>query len=513
MNTFLSLSDTGILAGLQSEGVYRSKSASLIWIPSGLNAANIYTFAEESGGSILAGTSQGIYRSSNSGYSWNFLGLTGHNIGAIVPVNDAALIVGTLYGSTSYLFLSTNFGTTWTQVGSAPASFDALVKTPAHSLLAGTTGTGVYRSINGGSGWSPSNTGLTTQTIISFIIAGNGDVLCGTDRGIFRSTDDGVSWRMTSLPNGRINSFFKNRITTHILASTYGGGIYRSTNDGVSWESLGQNILNVLSALEVGNDSLIIGTQGTGIFLSSNNSAGWFKRNNGFKHAVVLSVAVTPGGNILAGRSGAAREFPGSGGGVYRSADGGENWIQTAGTPGTSSSITAKRNGVVFYSGSVGIYWSTDEGVTWNGSAHTDKNINAVCLDTSGNVYATAQWSTYLTSSSAVYRSTDEGESWMDIGACGGVPGVLAISRRNELFGVVNQTLYRRAIVSGCTPVQTGLPNGWGVRALAFAQNGFIFAAHDSGVFRSTNNGALWTAVNTEPTSRNGRCLLFNSDG
>ncbi|MBX2992950.1 MAG: T9SS type A sorting domain-containing protein [Bacteroidetes bacterium] len=293
--------------------------------------------------------------------------------------------------------------------------------------------------------------------------------------------------------------------------------MYRSTDNGISWQSLGQSFYNVLSAIELANDSMLIGTEKNGVFATIDAGLSWFSNNGGFKKASVTALVVTPSGYVLAGRSGpGAGGVGGTGGGMFRSTDRGEHWIQTSATAYSSHSITLKNNNTVFYSATVGIYRSTDEGATWGWSAHVDKYINGIAVDTNGNVYATAQWATYPGSFRAFYRSTDDGSTWVDIGACLDNPGFLARSLRNEFFGVTSQNspyyamFYRRSVSSGCTPVHTGLPNATGVRAVAFSQNGFTFVAHDSGVYRSTNNGGLWTGMNAGLPSRVALCLAFN---
>lgn len=95
---------------------------------------------------------------------------------------------------------SCNAESTWQSIGPFGGNCFAVAVDPSDSqiLYAGTWGGGIFKSVNGGAGWTPaSNGGLSNAYIFSITIdpatpktlyaATNGD-------WIFKSTDGGDSW-------------------------------------------------------------------------------------------------------------------------------------------------------------------------------------------------------------------------------------------------------------------------------------------------------------------------------
>ena len=99
-------------------------------------------------------------------------------------------------------------------------------------------------------------------------------------------------------------------------------------------------------------------------------------------------------------------------------------------------------------------------------------------------------------------------------GPLGGDVRALAVKTSGDIFAGHNESGIYRSTDNGAnwTVVNNGLTNG-AVNALAINSSGDIFAGTFGGVFLSTNNGASWSAANTNLTNTRVRSLAIKSSG
>ena len=95
--------------------------------------------------------------------------------------------------SGSGVFLSTNNGTSWTEVNSGLTTTDVYsLAVSGTNLFAGTgIGGSVFRSTNNGTSWTADTVGLAAYYVNSLAVLGT-SLFAGTDMGVFRSTNDGT---------------------------------------------------------------------------------------------------------------------------------------------------------------------------------------------------------------------------------------------------------------------------------------------------------------------------------
>lgn len=214
-------------------------------------------------------------------------------------------------------------------------------------LYAGTLGSGVYRSINGGRNWTAVNRGLADTDVLSLAIAtpadgGNDDV---------------------------------------VYAGTQGGGVFKTTNSGATWATLNSELAaSIINKIRIDpNDSsrLYVATPQDGVYYSTNYGGTWTEpdANVGSSYVtdIVMDTTASPATEIYATTHGNGTDPLG---GVYKSSDGGANWTRlTALTENNAEAI-----GIVggspdtLYVGTTGrnIFKSTNSGLIWsavNGSA------------------------------------------------------------------------------------------------------------------------------------------------
>lgn len=263
--------------------------ASISWRTAGLTNLNVSSLAV-SGRNIFAGFSNGVYLSTNNGSTWTEL-TTGTGISFVntITISGANIYVGTKTG----IYVSKNNGSNWTSLITAPpdpsttGSFFS-VAVNGSNIFATSFAVGVYRSTDGGAQWTLTTNGLTNLGLISITTNGN-NIIASTSNsgGSFISTNTGTNWNPITLPT--TSSFAT--IGVNSYAATI-SGVYSSSDNGNSWilQNTGLGNLNVSTILGSGNN-LFAGAFGS-VFLSSNGGV-WTSVSNGLPSQAVQGIAIS----------------------------------------------------------------------------------------------------------------------------------------------------------------------------------------------------------------------------
>lgn len=192
--------------------------------------------------------------------------------------------------------------------------------------------------------------------------------------------------------------------------------------------------------------------------------------------------------------------------GVYKSTDGGRNWVNTGLSNNDICTLAIDPSTpATLYAGTSenGIFKSTDGGGNWravNTGLTTDIYVWAIAIDpvTPTTLYAS-------TLGGGVYKSIDGGENWnaASIGLTNTYIRAIAIdpSTPNTIYtgaGSGHGLFTSTDGASNWSPIDTG---SYKPEAYAFAINPFIpttvYAGTDDGLFKSTNDGEKW--INIDP--------------
>ncbi|MEP6800432.1 MAG: hypothetical protein ABJC07_00740 [Acidobacteriota bacterium] len=467
-----------IYAGTTAAGVFRSTDSAATWSASsnGLASPDVRSLAIDPSapGTLYAGTAAGISKSTDAASTWGSRLSANVRSLAIDPVTPATIYAGAegLFTNSGVL-KSGDGGTSWTPMnsglGSVPVRSIAVRQNQPATVFIGTSGSGVYGSSDGGSTWRQLPGSPSSVNTVVLDPAGS-NIYVGAPTGFFRSADDGKNWRQENVNFSTltINGLVIDPASPVIVYAgvgrpgSSGGGIYKSVNGGAAWAPSGNGLPDkTVQALAVDAGpptTLYAGTTGSGIFRSQDAGANWTAASSGLTTGTILSFAVAGSGVVYAGTDA----------GVFRSSNSAGAWVsRSGGLPNMNIQALAVHPSTpdTVYAGTPGgVFRTTDGGTTWSPSNQGLANIGVLTLlvdpVSSGTVYAGtfSALTTGTLSGFGVYRSLDAGATW--------------------------------------APFNGGM-EGLAVTALATDPSGLtIYAGTPVGVYRAQRGGSTWTGVN-----------------
>lgn len=273
----------------------------------------------------------------------------------------------------------------------------------------------------------------------NFTIKGSDTVFASSTRGIYISTDQGVTFKKFALDSLDVTSIVLLN-DAELLASTYSNyGVLRSSDYGVSWLLSGlqnQYAINQLLLLPAG--VLLAASHDEHIWRSTDSGITWSKSNTLNVANRVHKLFYPSSGNYIAA---------GHAGGVSYSTDTGSNWLFYQGSEGYTFSVAGLGNYLF---------------------AGRQSNLGLI-------------------------RSTDAGLSWHNLS--NGLPAATFLSLLADegliLAGTFGKGVYR-SIDSGSTFQNTSLSTER-VYALSRHYSGRLLAGTNTGIHYSSDNGINWT--------------------
>lgn len=335
----------------------------------------------------------GVWRSRDNGAMWTPLTDDQPSLAmgalAIDPTNPNIIYAGTgeaHFGGDSYygtgLLKSTDGGATWLQItgplsNSAPrqpaflnAAFHALVIDPAApSTLYAATETGLVSSASGATTFPPLG-----------------------DRGIWKSTDGGLTWRnvnpanLAVLDRAGTDVLPDPRNASRVFAALSGLGIYRSTASGEpgTWEKLAGGLptadldrikLAVGPPLPPATNATLYAaiskqsdTRLYGIFKSSDGGTNWLQMatpaptTSGTYYALALAVDPVDANVVYYGTLTNATN---TGGTFWRSRDGGQTWTDLSLGNGVTGGLHADTHWIAVSPTQRNVLFTANDGGVW----------------------------------------------------------------------------------------------------------------------------------------------------
>ncbi len=382
------------------------------WVQtSGLYANAQVTCFATIGSNLFVGTWYGAYRSSDNGTNWARISDESLYIRSLAAVGTN-LFAGTPNG----VYRSTDIGTSWTLVSSALVGNATNIRTliaNGTSLFAGTD-SGVYKSGDNGTNWTVVNSGLPDLHITLLGAIGTSLFVATRDSGLYRSTDSGTTWTIPSKTFKGTHSGFTSfaAIGIYLFAGT-ASGVILTTDNGVKWKSVRTGLRSDnITALAAQGTTLFAGTP-YGVCFSTNNGTSWSAANTGLTPGIAqdISAIAAKDTNLFIGTNG---------GGVYRSSDNVLNWnLVNNGLNGSLLSVyylsvfgpslfaayTEDPSSRLSY----GTFLSTDRGVNWKPITTLTERASVV------EAFVMIGTNLFAGTNTGVYLSTDNGTTWVSV--------------------------------------------------------------------------------------------------
>lgn len=202
-----------------------------------------------------------------------------------------------------------------------------------------------------------------------------------------------------------------------------GGGIWKSVNSGTSWNLISGSFPNMTGwkvVIDENNTNILYGCDlygRYGVLKSTDGGASWTHIANGLNSVydkMVSGLVIKNDDTLFIATGESATSTPARpGNGMYKSYDGGTNWIP-AGLQGVTIPSCGKNEFGTIFAGTedLGLYYSNDNGSSWTMHPNIPTTGTVFEIETRGNIIM-------LASSEGIFLSTDWGINFTNIGLAG----------------------------------------------------------------------------------------------
>lgn len=466
--------DTTVYLGTKEGGVFESTNTKLVaWRarPVGLKSGKITALAH-SGKYLFAGTA-----------------------------DSGAYIFNGYVGSDRY----------WQKInnGLGNLKITALIAIDSITILAGTDGSGVYKTTNKGASWTlVSSTVLNGTTVTGFTKTGNHLFLTSVHTGVFMSDDNGTTWsdfndsnthNITGTNSISFNAttnqlivFNKNGLYSTLITAPTPTASYTAVSTGLPTNTGVHSISN--------NGSIWMLATDAGVYISPANTISWTATSTGLTTMNVNTVVALQS-TFVAGTTDE---------GVFKASIASPTW--TANNFGFNNMATY----AMACSGEAVVVAATEKGVFVSKDlANSYKRANNGLSD-SLNINDLVFWGTKLlaaTKNAGVFISEDTGATWAAFNN-----GLTTYAVKKIVTSATHAYLYNDNgeifFTTGTSWVQSQdlLPGSIKPTSFVFYKNAIALGTYGNGVYTSSIGGTQWTSASTNLSNLNVTSLTAKGD-
>jgi photosystem II stability/assembly factor-like uncharacterized protein len=379
---------------------------------------------------------------------------------------------------------------------------------------------GIKKSTDGGSTWTNLATAPSSVNAVRVDLQNSSLIYAGATTGFYKSTDSGTTWTLSStgidpaltdIADIRLDPVNPARIfvstnTTPGIPTAPTGHVYITTNAGSSWTetTAGGNgwLFQTVGRLQLNANTLYAsvspfnsgGPALSPVLKSTDGGTSWSAASSGIPSPPgigSLLLANTAPDVLLFGTTG-----PFS---LLRSADGATSWAPSAtgisGFTGQQVRLDPSLALTLYFAAANngGLWKSTDLGTTWTNVL--SDSIFAVAVDPNNALHLlAANFQQFL------LQSTDGGTTWQQVSTPFGI--IQSIEFSTSQTGLVLACSPNGGIARSTDNGNTWSASNTGLqttacRKITFDSASGIIAATPSGVYKSSDGGSTWTLKKT----------------
>ncbi|HHL39983.1 MAG TPA: hypothetical protein ENJ37_05710 [Deltaproteobacteria bacterium] len=371
------------------------------------------------------------------------------------------------------VFSGAALGLEWEPLGPYGGIVTTVVEDRDGTLYLGTDGGGVFKSTDGGESWRLSSKGLGNPSVFRLTISEKGYIFAGTKGGLYWSRDGAATWSPVAEPsrNALVPDIFVDK-DGRVYISVWGSGVFRSDDGGESWtwlkEGLSAPQVNQIAADE---DTLYAATD-YGIYRRPKGDDGKWESFGYSEENVVSSVIVDPKGDLYCSYWAAS---------INKWIDG--EFMPYIGVDPYTRVLTTDGEGNIYAGAETGVYrlQSTARVGERIGLEKTD--VQSVMVSRGGRFFVGS------------YRSglyVKEGSRWVERnkGIVNFEVLALALTPEGDIYVGTMGGLFRRD-PGGRWESYLDL-NNEDVNTIVFTENGYILAGTDHAIFRKVVGSSQW---------------------
>lgn len=352
-------------------------------------------------------------------------------------------------------------------VTGSTSSFNFPTENPYQASKGGNSSSS-FKSTNGGSNWSPANTGLSGSNVydLAFDPATTSTLYAAAPNGVFKSTDSGSNWNLVNsgIPDNTVLKVAVDPSTPSTVYAATGVGVFKSTDGGSNWSAINNGLTSQFGlsvktlAIDPASPSTIYAVLNDGVlFKSIDGGANWVDNTVVDTNSNVYFV-----NNLAIDPASPSTLYALVDGGFLKSTNGGSSWgvlHQTMSDDVSAFVINPSTPSTLYAVALVnGVIKSTDGGLTWQAfntglPTNMGGSVSALAIDHAHP--ATLYAGTY---SNGIFKTTDGGANWSAAGAgmTGNIVNVLAVDPANSSAVYSGITTGSDGFVSKYDP--SGLP-------------------------------------------------------
>ncbi|WP_248574874.1 GEVED domain-containing protein [Flavobacterium sp. H122] len=516
---FIHPTNPNVLWVATSAGLYKTTNAGVAW--TNVLSGNIKDMKLKPGdpNTIYAVTPSAFYKSTDGGTTFAAVtsGLpasSGRLAIDVTPANAAYVYVlsATTGNGFQGLYRSTNSGTSFTKTSSTTDIFEstqawydmALAVSTTNAELVFTGCLNVWKSTNGGTSftkvnsWSSPTSATYTHADIHFLRYYGNKLYCGSDGGIYVSSDNGASF--SSLTTGlQIGQFYKIAVSKQSSANMVGG---LQDNGGYAYS--GNQWKNYYGAdgmdtgVDPNNSSKYYGfiQSGSNLYITTNGGNSLTSTVTGPATGNwVTPLAINAAGEVFGGYTK-----------VYRL--NGTSWVGSTTTFSSNLEnliVDPSNNNIMYATDAAKLYRSTDKGVTFALIYTFPATVKDIRVHSSNGsiLYAVTQGTSGL-----VYKSTDTGATFTSMS--NGLPSIgknVIVHQANDplnplYLGTSLGVYYKDDSLASWEPFDNNLPNVPVTDLdINYVDNNITAATYGRGIWRASISTTADAQAPSAPTN------------